>query len=167
VFARDDHRCKVPGCRSARNLEVHHIIEQSKGGTHELSNLCLLCSGHHAALHEGLLTIRGRAPYDIQFQWMYGAPIPPGLQADVRQSIITQRVQEILNRTLYAREDQPVARAAESQPGPMGRVDPDPVWATRRSKRVQPGPPSRIEPSSTPNRPAESNPVPDGTDKQN
>jgi hypothetical protein len=97
VFARDKHRCKVPGCRSARNLEVHHIIEQAKRGTHELSNLCLLCSGHHAALHEGLLTIRGRAPHDIQFQWMYGAPIPPGLQADVRQAIITQRVQDIFD----------------------------------------------------------------------
>jgi len=29
---------------------VHHIIEQARGGQHELSNLCLLCGGH-AALH--------------------------------------------------------------------------------------------------------------------
>ena len=140
VFARDKHRCKVPGCRSARNLEVHHIIEQSKGGTHELSNLCLLCSGHHAALHEGLLTIRGRAPYDIQFQWMYGAPIPPGLQADVRQAIITQRVQDILDRMPYASKRRPASSIAESQPGPVGRVDADPVWAEqRRSTRVPGG----------------------------
>jgi hypothetical protein len=60
VFARDHNRCTAPGCRSARNLEIHHIVEQAHGGTHELSNLCLLCSGHHAALHAGLLTIRGR-----------------------------------------------------------------------------------------------------------
>src|SRR5215470_13932672 len=25
VFARDHHRCTVPGCRSARNLDVHHV----------------------------------------------------------------------------------------------------------------------------------------------
>jgi HNH endonuclease len=43
VFARDRHRCCVPGCRSARNLDVHHIIPQAKGGPHELWNLMLLC----------------------------------------------------------------------------------------------------------------------------
>jgi hypothetical protein len=26
VFARDHHRCTVPGCRSARNLDIHHIV---------------------------------------------------------------------------------------------------------------------------------------------
>ena len=34
----------VPGCRSARNLDIHHIVEQARGGTHELWNLTLLCS---------------------------------------------------------------------------------------------------------------------------
>ncbi|HEX8111031.1 MAG TPA: HNH endonuclease signature motif containing protein, partial [Kofleriaceae bacterium] len=28
VFARDHHRCTVPGCRSARNLDIHHIVPQ-------------------------------------------------------------------------------------------------------------------------------------------
>ena len=50
VFARDQYRCVVPGCRSARNLDLHHVVFQSHGGRHELSNLCLLCSAHHAAL---------------------------------------------------------------------------------------------------------------------
>jgi len=31
VFARDHHRCTAPGYRSARNLEIHHIIEQANG----------------------------------------------------------------------------------------------------------------------------------------
>jgi hypothetical protein len=75
VFARDHHRCTVPGCRSGRNLEVHHLIEQARGGMHELWNLTLLCSGHHAALHAGLLTMRGQAPYLIEFRWAYGPPI--------------------------------------------------------------------------------------------
>ena len=44
VFARDCHRCKIPGCRSSRNLEVHHLVHQSHGGRHELWNLTLICS---------------------------------------------------------------------------------------------------------------------------
>ena len=61
VFARDQHRCRVPGCRSARNLEVHHLVHREDGGSHEPSNLALLCGGHHAAHHDGTLIIRGTA----------------------------------------------------------------------------------------------------------
>jgi hypothetical protein len=95
VFARDHHRCTVPGCRSARNLEVHHLIEQARGGMHELWNITLLCSGHHAALHAGLLTMQGQAPYLIEFRWTYGPPIPVGLDPAARKAVIEQRVQEI------------------------------------------------------------------------
>src|SRR6185295_18851086 len=98
VFARDHHRCTAPGCRSARNLEVHHIIEQAQGGTHELSNLCLLCSGHHAALHAGLLTIRGRAPHELELRWTYGPPIPVGLTPAAREALIDERVSHLLAR---------------------------------------------------------------------
>jgi hypothetical protein len=99
VFARDHHRCTVPGCRSARNLEVHHIVEQERGGRHELWNLTLLCSGHHAALHAGLLTMQGQAPYLIEFRWVYGPPIPVGLDSDARNMLIAQQLHEILERT--------------------------------------------------------------------
>ena len=61
VFARDKHRCRVPGCRSARNIEVHHIVHREHGGSHEPSNLVCLCSGHHDAHHDGTLIIRGTA----------------------------------------------------------------------------------------------------------
>jgi hypothetical protein len=76
VFARDHHRCQVPGCRSARNLDVHHIIEQAAGGPNELWNLILLCSGHHAALHAGLISITGRKGprEDVQIRWTYRKP---------------------------------------------------------------------------------------------
>jgi hypothetical protein len=76
VFARDHHRCQVPGCRSARNLDVHHIIEQAAGGPNELWNLILLCSGHHAALHAGLISITGRKGprEDVQIRWTYRRP---------------------------------------------------------------------------------------------
>lgn len=69
VLARDHHRCTVPGCRSARNLDLHHIEYQRDGGSHASWNLTTLCSGHHRALHDGMLTIRGRAPDALEFTW--------------------------------------------------------------------------------------------------
>ena len=95
VFARDQHRCTVPGCRAARNLDVHHIIEQSRGGAHELWNVTLLCSGHHAALHAGLLEMRGKAPWEIEFRWVYGPPMPAGLDEAGRRAFVRQCVEEI------------------------------------------------------------------------
>jgi hypothetical protein len=67
VFHRDRHRCRVPGCRSARFLEVHHIVHREHGGTHEPSNLLLLCSGHHQLHHDGFITIEGQAPGALRF----------------------------------------------------------------------------------------------------
>jgi 5-methylcytosine-specific restriction endonuclease McrA len=61
VFARDKHRCRVPGCRSTQNIEVHHIVHREHGGSHEPSNLVCLCWGHHNAHHDGTLIIRGTA----------------------------------------------------------------------------------------------------------
>jgi hypothetical protein len=103
VFARDHHRCTVPGCRSARNLDVHHIVEHSRGGSHQLWNVTLCCSGHHAALHAGLLEITGRAPYELRVRWRAGArPLPPGLNPDERAAMIEARIAEILAATSIA-----------------------------------------------------------------
>ncbi len=62
VHRRDHGACTVPGCRSGRFGEVHHIVPRFEGGGHEAENLTVLCSAHHAALHEGMLSITGRAP---------------------------------------------------------------------------------------------------------
>lgn len=69
VLARDRHGCTVPGCRAARNLDVHHIRFRSDGGGNKLSNLLTLCSGHHTLLHAGQLIIRGEAPHALEFSW--------------------------------------------------------------------------------------------------
>ena len=69
VMTRDGYMCRVPGCRSMRFLDVHHIVFQSKRGANKPSNLITLCSGHHQQLHEGKLAISGAAPHDITFAW--------------------------------------------------------------------------------------------------
>ncbi len=68
VFVRDKFRCAVPGCRSCRHLEVHHIVRRADGGDHQLSNLILLCDGHHTLLHDGVISIRGHAPDQLIFE---------------------------------------------------------------------------------------------------
>jgi hypothetical protein len=45
IFARDHHRCTVPGCRSARNLDLHHVEYQRDGGTHDLRRVQIFCDG--------------------------------------------------------------------------------------------------------------------------
>jgi 5-methylcytosine-specific restriction endonuclease McrA len=61
VWRRDNQRCRVPGCRSARGLEIHHIVHRADGGGHEACNLILLCSACHRAHHDGKLAISGMA----------------------------------------------------------------------------------------------------------
>src|SRR5690606_17176372 len=61
VKARDHGRCRVPWCRSSRNVDCHHLDPVSEGGQHTLENLILLCESHHIAHHEGALIIEGTA----------------------------------------------------------------------------------------------------------
>jgi hypothetical protein len=68
VMRRDHHRCRVPGCGASKWLEVHHIIPREAGGTHDPSNLIVLCSAHHRAHHDGHLTISGTAPDQLRFE---------------------------------------------------------------------------------------------------
>jgi hypothetical protein len=76
VLARDNYRCTVPGCRSARNLDLHHIEYRGEGGCNEMWNLTTMCSAHHKCLHEGLLTIRGKAPQALEFTWRHTSSEP-------------------------------------------------------------------------------------------
>jgi hypothetical protein len=62
VWRRDHGRCQAPGCRSARGLEVHHLVRRTDGGSHEPANLVLLCSACHLAHHRGQLPLTPPAP---------------------------------------------------------------------------------------------------------
>jgi hypothetical protein len=61
VWRRDGGRGRVPGCRSARGLEIHHVVHRADGGGHDASNLILACSACHQAHHDGRMTITGTA----------------------------------------------------------------------------------------------------------
>lgn len=70
VLNRDRRRCIVPDCRATRHIDIHHLKARHLGGGHEPENLGCLCSGHHRALHDGLLTITGSAPKFV-VTWKY------------------------------------------------------------------------------------------------
>ena len=54
IFERDAWRCRVPGCTSRRNLQVHHVVFRSQGGDDEDANLAVLCAAHHLqGIHRG------------------------------------------------------------------------------------------------------------------
>ncbi len=55
VLRRDQHRCRVPGCRHARFVDIHHLKAREEGGDHDPQNLVTLCGAHHRAIHEGTL----------------------------------------------------------------------------------------------------------------
>ena len=65
ILARDERRCRIPGCRNCRDLRIHHIRGVSEGGTNDMENLITVCDGHHTAHHEGRLVIRGSASKPI------------------------------------------------------------------------------------------------------
>jgi hypothetical protein len=75
----------ITGCRSARNLDLHHIEFQRDGGSHEIFNLTTTCTGHHKQLHDGALTIRGRAPDALEFTWRESAAYPVDTNALARE----------------------------------------------------------------------------------
>jgi hypothetical protein len=79
IFERDGWRCRVPGCSSRRNLQVHHIVFRSRGGGGEDDNLVTVCVTHHLrCLHAG--TLRCHRLPDGLLAWEFGGA-PCGAEA--------------------------------------------------------------------------------------
>jgi hypothetical protein len=93
VWRRDGGRCRVPGCRSSRGLELHHLVHRADGGTHDASNIALICSACHQSHHDGVLRISGtadcievRRPGDVR---RGTAPVVAGVDADMGANVAT------------------------------------------------------------------------------
>lgn len=69
VWARDKS-CRFPGCERKRFVDAHHVVHWSAGGETCLGNLLLLCSTHHALVHEGGFTIEK----DYRDHWFFRRP---------------------------------------------------------------------------------------------
>jgi hypothetical protein len=71
-----DGGCRAPGCGRRHHLHAHHIEEWAEGGKTAMSNLVLLCPGHHLQVHEGNLFVRLRDG-KIAFENRYGLRLDP------------------------------------------------------------------------------------------
>ena len=52
-----DGGCIHPACGRRRHLHAHHVVHWADGGPTDLSNLVLLCSGHHRDVHHGRIGV--------------------------------------------------------------------------------------------------------------
>lgn len=140
VLARDRHRCAVPGCRSARNLDLHHIEYQRDGGRHEMENLLTVCSGHHQLLHEGALTITGKAPDTLGFAWPGRDRVEAGgTERAAQNALVTSEGGAASGMSTVAEQGAApaVLMAAEGGAAPAVRPTTDGCEATERTREAR------------------------------
>lgn len=74
-----DGGCAVRGCdRPASWCTPHHVIPWQHGGPTDLTNLLLLCEGHHHALHDRGHTLPLRDGRTLTATGAFGGLDPPG-----------------------------------------------------------------------------------------
>ena len=71
-----DRSCRFPGCGARRHLHGHHIHHWGDGGPTDLANLVLLCSFHHAYVHDHDVDVRLRPHGAHEFRRRDGRHIP-------------------------------------------------------------------------------------------
>jgi hypothetical protein len=123
VEHRDHGRCVVPGCRSARFYDLHHIEYRSQGGDHSPDNLCLVCFAHHQAVHTGRLVIRGRVSTGLTFSHADGRPYgtPPPTALD--EAMIADAVAGVRGTGYTAAQARGAVAAAASRVGPDATIE--------------------------------------------
>jgi hypothetical protein len=52
LTVRDGEGCQFPGCTHTRHLHAHHVRSWLHGGRTDVDNLILICSFHHALIHD-------------------------------------------------------------------------------------------------------------------
>jgi HNH endonuclease len=96
--ARDEGRCRFPGCENRRWVDAHHILHWARGGETRLDNLVLLCSRHHRLVHEGGFGLARGGDGELVFRRPDGRPIPavpspsPGCAGELRRRNRTARL---------------------------------------------------------------------------
>jgi hypothetical protein len=73
VRHRDQGRCRVPGCRNAIFVDLHHRDWRLDGGGDVVANLVTLCAAHHRAVHWGKLFVES-TPAGLRFFHPDGTP---------------------------------------------------------------------------------------------
>jgi hypothetical protein len=71
IYERDGWCCTYPGCSVRAMLHPHHLKFRSKFGRRtkaecdDPSNVTTLCYFHHTLVHQGIVKVEGKAPFDM------------------------------------------------------------------------------------------------------
>jgi hypothetical protein len=103
VMRRDGGRCRVPGCRNATFVDVHHIDLRSEGGGHRVDNLLTVCGAHHRALHRGTLSVERDQAQAICFRHADGTSY--GEVSEARELAVLTKVFGALRRLGFREVD--------------------------------------------------------------
>jgi hypothetical protein len=115
VLARDQHRCRAPGCRNATFVDLHHIQLRSEGGRNELENLVTICGSHHRAVHRGVLLIEKDATLGVRFRHADG-PLYGNVLEPQRLDLHTKLFLALRHLGFKEREVRPVLAALAADP---------------------------------------------------
>jgi hypothetical protein len=80
VLLRDQHCCRVPGCKNSAYLDLHHLELRSEGGRNVIWNILTICGAHHRATHQGTLIIEKDASGRVRFYHGDGTPYGQALE---------------------------------------------------------------------------------------
>jgi hypothetical protein len=80
-----DRGCQFPGCHHDRWLDAHHIQHWADGGETSLDNLVLLCTHHHALVHEGGFRLEQSGDGSYFFARPDGRPVEISGASGVRE----------------------------------------------------------------------------------
>jgi len=75
ILLRDGYTCQAPGCGRKTFLILHHMIPFAVAGIHCIGSLIVLCTGCHALVHEGKLSVEGEAPHRLIWRDIKGRVI--------------------------------------------------------------------------------------------
>lgn len=88
LLARAGGTCQFPGCSHTRYLHAHHVRHWIDGGETSLGNGCILCTRHHALVHEGGFSVQTTADGGLAFFRPDGRPVAAGRARPVTLPVV-------------------------------------------------------------------------------
>jgi hypothetical protein len=89
VLTEAGYRCAVPTCRSILTIDLHHIVEVSKGGGDTPENLLPLCPTCHALYHRGTITRSSIQKWKQDLLSVSSQDFKRKIEEDVKASILS------------------------------------------------------------------------------
>jgi hypothetical protein len=127
LTVRDGGGCQFPACTHTRHLHAHHVRSWLYGGRTDIENLILICSHHHALIHDHGYRIR-RLAGRCEFLRSDGTPIPTAAAP------LTGSTESLIE--MHTRARLRIDRTTLTPDWYGERLDPEPILAALLPRRV-------------------------------